>query len=661
MSGRKGFTRGTVLTPEHVFDVLDEEAAKISNVEIDRDVMQRPAAPFYVNISLPYISHEVEPAGMFTVPFILPPPQDTFEVGQDLDSNPVPAFATNQPRIKLRSISFSFDQRAEPAAITSHLWQFSGESTNPGQPPPFPTDLTLGWFGLSSEQGKLNFEDVGRLNINLAIYEKGQEFFGDEYPYRPDREVWSASIPASAYAGQHLRANPFIQSDIDVLVSPFKTYVFAVSCPGLDDRHEGPFPGYPRGRFLVLPSVEISIRFSSDLMPRDVGASIAGNDVQNMPRRGGAGDNQYGAKTGPSVLIDTPVVGAVIEADSTYGVEDNIARIDDEFVKKFQGGYNAYADTPPTESVADDAAYEVIAIPLFSNSAHGGITGKIAFSNTWPYLAQDSSLGSLHDNQAVFDRRIIPVRHSYTIQHVFLAWNWTPWRPLNVGNEADGYPGGTPDPFYGTGPPIALLDDYAWMVVPSQDIALSIGVGIGTGSAADNFEYAQVASLGLSDPNNFAAISPEMRGWGEGSTLVDRILTTGNSVPTGAVGNSGNPATDADARWNWELHSVPLVGASGVGYYPQGAPIFMGPGWTNTKIRSNAPNVPAAPAPTMGAEQWLEVRGAMWTTDTTPAVQGRIAMAQTQYAPHQVKDLQSILVGYGGCYVYIICKKHLTR
>ena len=658
---RKKLARGTTLVPEHVSEALNQAALEIGTSNVERDQTDAPLGPFYVNISLPYLSHEVKPSGTFTIPFVLPPPQDSFALNtSDLTpSGSSPGYTPTQPQTHLRSVSFSFDQRAEPAAIASHLWQFSGEDI--ATPTSAPTLVHSGWFGLSTEQGKLVFEDSWRLDIRLSIKEKGQWYFGDEYPHKPAREVWSALIPSTAYAGKHLRVNPFLQDSIDLLIDPYKTYVFEVSCPQLDDTEPSGVvtvpPGLiPRGRFLVLPSVEISMRFTAELMDRDSGPV----DVQNIPERGGAGPNIFGAKTAPTVTITTPNPGDPVEADSAAGVEANITNIDDEFVAKFEGGYNKYADTPPTESLANAAAYEVITLPLFQNGAHGGISAHNTFSNTWPYLGSDSTQAGTHNLMSLFDRRIVPVRHSYTIEHVFLAWNWTAWRPLNAFEE--GYPGGSGagilPPLNGAPPPLVSPPapaQHALIVCPSEHVRLSFGVGIGTGTSSDTFAYQQVAGLDLEDPNNFALNSSALTGWGEGTSLVDRVMSV-SDPPIGLIG--ANPS-DALDHWNWEMHSVPLVGpATGAGYTQspaqQGQPIFMGPGWSNTRDRSNVDGgIPS----TEGAEKWLEVRAALYSTDLPF---GQLSMAPTPLTS-QLRDMSSILVGYGGCYVYIICKKHLTR
>lgn len=609
---RKRLARGTKLMPDHVSAPLVAAKDELEAINIENAQMRAPMAPFCVNLTLPYLSHEVHPRGTMSIPFGLPPLQENFLAGGLYDAD--------APQMKLKSVSFSWDQRSEPAAIASQFWTESG-TTNTGK------------YGYSSEQGKLTFDDIFKMDIHLSIHNKDQAYLGNAYPYKMQRELWSITLPASHFSDGSLRTNPFIQGDLDIAVDPHKTFVFTVSCPGLHDT---------AGRFLVIPSIEISLKFVCELMARDSGET----DVQNVPQRGGSGNNKWGAKTAPSVTVTTPTAGTAIEADASDGVEYNVTAIDDQFMDKLEGGYNRYGDVPPTETIKDDAAYEVIAVPIFQNSANGGITAYPTFSATWPYIGDAASPTA---GRGLFDRRIVPIHHSYTIHHAILAWNWTNYDLL-------GWDGTGDRPMAGAGSPTAT-QQRAYHVCPSNDVGLKVGVGIGTGMAGDDFGYDEIASLALTDPNNTAAGNTYTDGWGNGTTLIDRISTS--SYPPAALVSDGGGGVTAKPKWNWELHSIPLVpggpSGTGAGYYTQGKPVFVGPGWTTTQDRSD---LDGSTPITKGAEQWIEVRALLYPTDAN------VALSDAEYSWDPLKTLgeyASILVGYGGCYVYLICKKTLTR
>jgi hypothetical protein len=607
---RKRLARGTKLMPEHVYTPLADAKAQLEGINIEREQMQAPTAPFCVNLTLPYLSHETSDTGTLSIPFALPPLQENFL------SNGV--YDPAAPKVSLRSVSFSWDQRAEPAAIASQFWRLSGSGT-----------ADTGKYGYSSEQGKITYDDVHKMDIMLAIHDKDQYWLGNAYPHRLQRELWSITLPASAFSDSTLRANPFIQGDIGISIDPHKTFVFTVSCPGLEDT---------TGRFLALPSIEVSMKFDCELIERDSGSTI-----QNIPDNGGSGSSKYGAKTAPSVTITAPSSGSAIEADSSDGVEYNITAIDDQFRDKLEGGYNRYGDVPPTETIKHDAAYDVIAVPIFQNAANGGITANPTFSATWPYVGTRTSPTA---NRGLFDRRIVPIHHSYTIHHAILAWNWTPYWLL-------GWDGTGTKPMNGGGSPTATAQQ-AHTVCPSGDIGLKVGVGIGTGLKGDDFGYLEVAELAITDPNRDAASHTYPRGWGVGSTLVDRITTSNN--PPGTLVSDGAGGATVVRKWNWELHSIPLVQTgtdAGTGYYSQGKPAFAGPGWTTTQARQALGGVTAD---NRGAEQWIEVRALLHPTDATKSLATTVGTFGNTLA-----DYGSLLVGYGGCYVYLICKKTLTK
>jgi len=610
--------------PDHVSTPLSDAATQLSGIDVGREQMAAPMAPFCVNLSLPYISSDSLPAGTVTIPFVLPPTQEYFNAQTNAGGGKTPAYEQDTPQVKLKSVSFSFDQRGEPAAIASNFW---GKTGTPN----------YGKFGYSSQQGRMSYEDVTKLDISISLLEKDQHYFGDTYPYSLENELWSTVIPHSAFSGPSFRANPFIQTDIDISINQYKTFVLVVHCPGLDDSDD---------RYLTLPSVEVSLKFVSELLQRDSGET----SVQNIPRDGGSGSYKYGAKTGPAVTVTAPSAGEAIKADGSKGVSDNITAIDEQFQDKLQGGYNRFGDVPPTETIKDDAAYDVIAVPLYQNSAHGGISAASTYLCTWPYTGIRSNPSN---GRGIFDRRLIPIHHSYTIHHAILAWNWTPWNVLNVP---------------GTSGPIDTSVIAAWgqgavWAAPAKDIGLKVGVGIGTGSGADNFDYSEVGTVAITNPNNYDVVAktpktPDTTGaWDSG--LIDRVTSTANP-PLAALWDSA-AAASVQRKWNWELHSIPLSGfadSPGAGYYNQGDPVFAGPGWSTTHLRSDLAGVGA---PTGGMEQWIEVRSLLYPTDTTDEFP-EMTLATDTTAPYTpLKDVPSILVGYGGCYVYLICKKHLTE
>tara|TARA_Y100001938_G_scaffold134632_1_gene195327 strand:+ start:168 stop:791 length:624 start_codon:yes stop_codon:yes gene_type:complete len=205
----------------------------------------------------------------------------------------------------------------------------------------------------------------------------------------------------------------------------------------------------------------------------------------------------------------------------------------------------------------------------------------------------------------------------------------------------------------GAGAPSSTAQQ-AHVVCPSGNIGLKVGIGLGTGMQGDDFGYGEVAELSITDPNRDAASHTYPRGWGVGSTLIDRVTTSDNMPGTFVSDGAGGVAVAK--KWNWELHSIPLKqtgGNAGTGYYGQGKPAFAGPGWTTTQARQALGGVTAD---NRGAEQWIEVRALLYPTDATKSLATTVGTFGSTLA-----DVASLLVGYGGCYVYLICKKTLTK
>ena len=81
-----------------------------------------------------------------------------------------------------------------------------------------------------------------------------------------------------------------------------------------------------------------------------------------------------------------------------------------------------------------------------------------------------------------------------------------------------------------------------------------------------------------------------------------------------------------------------MTGTGGSGYAAQGTPLFIAGGNSDTGPRTN---IGAAPSNTVNGEQVLDVR---WKISNGAANPAAWPFTQT-------------ILGYGGCWVYLICKK----
>jgi hypothetical protein len=567
---RAKLARGAKLLIDHIFTPLTFAQTQLTGKRIDSDQVQADYAPFRVNLSIPrlsaasnrtrgYSGHDAKPP-FHGIPFMLPPLQEHLLFAADVSRGAgakIFAPSPSAPEIVLDEVSFSFDQRLEPAAIVSNWDGGAGAPT-------------------SSDRGKLNYERASRLNINLMIFEKKPTWFdGAPTNLAPGRPVWSGEISSLALSDGSLRLNPWVSSGINEVIDPLCTYIFSIYAPDLAT--EADFSDDT-----ALVSIEISMRFLAKLMPRDAGATI-----QNIPHRhlGNANHNlthAAAATTGAGVnsstarplITSSPSAGDEIVANDATGVQTSMAVIDEFTRRKLQGGYKFDSDVPMLEELEDTAGYSVIAVPLFNNLMLGGLSSE--YFNSMPYVAAAGAGASTY----AIDRRYIPIEAPMTIHHVLFTYSWMQFTTWTGTRQ-----------LVDTLPAKKLVGD------PAPTLNFEVGVGIGTGIRSDNFDYQQVAHRQIVNPLG----APNW--YGDAIDLIQFGLP--QSLPQTGI---GSPSI-ANRHWNLELHAMDLVGSGSPGMNgmtAQGKPIFVGRSTNATASRTNIDSGASAVA---GQEQWLEVRG----------------------------------------------------
>tara|TARA_R110002012_G_scaffold9888_3_gene45956 strand:- start:12257 stop:14440 length:2184 start_codon:yes stop_codon:yes gene_type:complete len=627
----------------------------------------------------------------FYIPFCLPPLQ------QDFDSTR-PAVQEGQPVSILDEIGLSFDQSDEAATLVSQWYgKREGEltsSTTPALPTPNTAngyqyrfvDAATSTSEASPEYrvpcphlGKKSFERLDAYDFRIEIYEKEQTYWSDlssvdfahEFIKRRGQVV-DAAFPPALFSATSSRLNPVTVSGINRQLSPYKTYIMALFAPKLHDSDT------TRRMHALVPSLNVSLRFTQRMYSRDTTAS---DSVQNMPPHGGA-------KAGPSLAssISIPATGDLLKADSSAdGISSNLEVVDRQFQQKLRGGYQDFSMSYPTEELKEDAGYEVVTVPL----GQGFSTNRMSMRDEYPWapyvqtgvVPAGKGRGDYNEGGFYFDRRLVPLPHEMTIHHVILALNTTsdmlptPYLTRTPAHTEIANSGAT---------------SYIAATHPTSGfLNYEVGVGLVTGIPGDNFEYQQVA---YARHGSHKDIDPALA-----AQIIDAVDM---ELPSCSM------------NWEYKLVSVPLMGSNnGNGYWQdydaatpiagtkgsQGRPIWAGEGNSFTGGRSaiigmtnDSPVTTAAgfgfnpgggvPNATTGAEQYLEVRLAVKTTaaatnpvyedtgDTTGfisfnsqqsftagglSVGGKAAIIANQW--HH----GDIALGYGGCWVYIIGKKHL--
>lgn len=410
-------------------------------------------------------------------------------------------------------------------------------------------------------------------DLHVSLREKGQRFYG-ETDNVPRRDVVSFVFPNALFSGANARFNPAIVTDLNLTLQPYRTFALYLHMEDL-------------GTITAdygLVGVTISLKLRAPLIEP---ATVAADGVQNMPMK------HNGAIQPELIAVNAPAVGATpIRADGVNGVQTNLETVDDVVHAKLNGGYSEWSDLLPAHHhLRDDHAYEVIAVPMFTHEAVDR-----ANATRLPYV------GGLPYTGDTADRRIVPIVYPLVVEHVIACINWS-----DVG--ASTRPG-------------------------NADLIHEVGVGLGAGFRADDYDYQEIAYATWNETQASRA-----------ALLIDEV----KHVDDGILSNP--PAGERDA--DFALMHIPLVypaaGGTGVGYYTTGAPVFVGRSWfpdtsPRTNIASQVGGALGAPA-TAGREQWIEVR---W----------RFGNNVGGLNSHPASDT---FVGHGGFWVYLVCRKPLVQ
>ena len=392
---RKRLARGTKLVPSHITDPITSAAATgvayaVNSCSLTRDNLAKKWAPFRVNLSVPYIEGKFQETGdvftgsgniskPFSIPFTLPPLQDSFNV-DTFEGRKYPDTTTAPPPVVvLDEVSISVDQRAEPSALASqYLNAAQGNSL--------------------TNTGKLDYTNWDKMTMRASVLTKNPVFFGGQTPMSPN-SIWTIEVAYNQWAAQ----GPFVIKDIAKVVDPWKTMVFALEFPDM------------AGADVAVCNVNISMKFRHELVERDTGGSTA---VQNCPPLVHTRQTRT-LKSQDTISITTPASDSTIISEGAGGVSDNLGRVDEAAAAKFKGGVDKDGEAGPVEEIETDSGYSVIAVPLFSNRRNGGIS---------PYdVEKEPYVVAGNNSSALWDRRLIPITYPMAVHHVVLCYNWQGW------------------------------------------------------------------------------------------------------------------------------------------------------------------------------------------------------------------------------------------
>ena len=508
--------RGVRLVPDHAFDVMDDAATALRG-QVDAVQIVERMAPFRVTFEVPVLGGsffaDVGERGLrnhYMIPFVLPPWQQRF-------SGTATRAATDLVPV-LDEVSIGWDSRDEPAVIR---------------------DVA------DAAEGDLDYTNLADTSdIRLSIRSKKPEILGGTDRI-PRDEILALEYPAALFQAAHNRSSPIAVSGLERALDPYRTHVLFIEASGLAKLG---------GPDLCLPSFHVSLRFRAVLSAR---STVAAQGVQNAPTKHSL------ATAAPVITIQRPLAGTTpIAADGALGVQTNLEILDDILLERLKGGVGRWSDVPAAQHIRQDAAYDVIAVPMFAFGR--GITQ--ANANELPYV------GGVPYAGAACDRQIVPLPRPIILHHV-----------IAVSSHA-------------------LFTGGAFSLPQGGDHFNDVGVALGAGMRGDTYAYQQLARAR----------------WAANNAILHRIdRITERDTSAIAAGGPGGPLTHA-------LFAVPLVdgGALGTGYptgVGTGRPIFCGSGMSGTQARTQIGSAPAGVLQdplTDGMEQWIEVR---WTVQDAVA------------------------------------------
>ena len=669
---KRELSRGIKLTNDDATQTFRAVENQIQAGTVSKENLDADESIFRINLNIPQInSNSMFPQAtkrndftMFSqedpliscvaIPFTLPPPQEFIQMNTD-GAEEEDHYATDYtdedtPYFVLDELSFSFDQRAEGMGIADPHSSVAAAAANWDTP----ADV-----GIHVNDRKLVLDGADNYTVKISILEKDQTWFQyplgtspsipysgptpgwyrvDEELLRPSNEIVTVEVPAIAFKSKKLRLNPFAVDQLNKNLKPWKTYVIVIQAPELCGGDASRFyvdPTNPATWLYNIPelfclmSFNLSLKIRCKLMQHDVGTE-SGAYVQNMPT------THSGGTTPPVIGMTYPGGDDPISASDVQGLQTNTNKIDTIIKDKLDGGYGKESDLQGPRALIDTAGYEVIAVPLWGNFTDWGVMDPSTLAlGTFP---NQTIVGEALTN-GYADRRIIPINYPMTIHHVILAVSFI--NPKGTSSDQRGNMG-----LAGTHP-------------FSETLRTSVGVGLGTGHRGAETTYQQVAycEYGTNAVQPPAIVRPRRE------ITIDRVnLGAAEAMVQGAP----------QGFWEVELLSCPLVGEGlinghGTGYKDQGRPIFVGksvgglgelppaPNWNpyGTIVRSpigDGEGVDVLPW-TYGREQWIECR---WRFEDPQGLQYQ----DGAQGPVQNWDTY---VGIGGCWVYIIGKKHLTH
>lgn len=569
---RKKLVKGTKLQSQPIFSLQAGVNNYLQTQGVDEENLDKYESSFRLNWSMPqlYYSTKADPAinaevdsayyarvyfpneQVYNYPFILPATQDIWTQGINEKSK----------YYTLRDITFSQDQGDEPIAYVGlpidTRWTDADYAVA--------TDTTYSPYQLEMNTPEFNY------NFRLTLWSKTPYVVNDNITIWED-EIGSWEIPFTAFVNPNMGFNPFVIENLNIQLSPDKSYCFTLEFTGNPQQliftfwgDEDPTTGYFDQ---YLKNLQFSFRFTTPLRAFDVETSSTISNpavVQNYPHTYINGQN--GNETITPILPNTP-----IEANPLQG---NIETIDHQFQHKLQGGHNTLWSKPFAAQQTDLAAYDIITIPLLNNTSNmrwGGFdVGK------YPYVSLDTTDPNNILLTSFGDRKVLSIYQPFTIHSAYVGFQkeianaCNPARKYHITSNTDSLIPGLID--------IELVMHSGWR--------------------ADRTATQQIAKISIDGDDLY---NPTLV-----DAAIDPVIQSNNRQ------NSANYSVGLPSIFLYQmsLNGTQLVPVpKDIGFFDQGLPYYIGRGiGKNSDVRTYVTDSSGDenPPKTLGQEKLLEAR-----------------------------------------------------
>jgi len=539
---RKKLVKGTKLQAQPISAFETAVSSGLNNQGVNADNLDKYESSFRLNWWLPQLQYGNEPdlinndppdtayyakvwwdkEQVYNFPFILPATQDIWTTGINEQSK----------YYTLRDITFTHDQGDEPISYLAYP-AVSGSWSGTEYVKSNDTTYAPYFYEANTKDFEFSFrltlwaKTPNKVNTDITIWED---------------ELGSWEIPYTAFINPNMGFNPFVIENLNIQLSPDKSYCFTLEFFGVPQSLiiflQGETTAISRYWEQYLKNLQFSFRFTTPLRSFDAevgGTKAAPLSVQNFPYN-------YNNTQTDNITLNPITAGTLIEANP---FQENIERIDHRFQNKLQGGHNTLWSKPFASQQTSLAAYDIITIQLLNNTANmrwGGFD-----VSQFPYRTYSGVGPESRQNLTSFgDRKAISIYHPFTIHSAYIG--------LQTRIDTAGLIHGSPSRKYHLN---SNTNEFF-------DGVLDVELVMHSGWRADRTATQQIARL---------TIDGEEMGF---SNYIDKAIDP--VIQSNLRTNASNYQVGLPSIWLFQMNLNGSQPLRDIGFYDQGLPYYIGRG-----------------------------------------------------------------------------------